>query len=80
MEEWYQYINSEWKTFFNMIYTTEHKIENAFGKIDPSIVIDDNNKRPINKKNLYIARISVVSISLYCISKLLSYTSYTTLF
>lgn len=80
MEAWYQYINSEWKTFFNMIYTTKHKIENAFGKIDPSIVIDDNNKRPINKKNLYIARISVVSISLYCISKLLSYTSYTTLF
>jgi 1-acyl-sn-glycerol-3-phosphate acyltransferase len=80
IEAWYQYINSEWKTFFNMIYTTEHKIENAFGKIDPSIVIDDNNKRPINKKNLYIARISVVSISLYCISKLLSYTSYTTLF
>ena len=80
MEAWYQHINSEWKTFFNMIYTTEHKVENAFGKIDPSIVIDDNNKRPINKKNLYIARISVVSISLYCISKLLSYTSYTTLF
>lgn len=80
MEAWYQYINSEWKTFFNMIYTTEHKIENAFGKIDPSIVVHDNNKRPINKKNLYIARISVVSISLYCISKLLSYTSYTTLF
>jgi len=80
MEAWYQHINSEWKTFFNMIYTTEHKVENAFGKIDPSIVIDDNNKRPINKKNLYIARISVVSISLYCISKLLSYTYYTTLF
>jgi len=80
IEAWYQYINSEWKTFFNMIYTTEHKVENALGKIDPNIVIDDNNKRPINKKNLYIARISVVSISLYCISKLLSYTSYTTLF
>ena len=78
MEAWYQYINSEWKTFFNMIYTTEHKIEDAFGKIDPSIVIDDNNKRPINKKNLYIARISIFSISLYCISKLLTYT--TTLF
>ena len=55
MEAWYQYINSEWKTFFNMIYTTEHKIEDAFGKIDPSIVIDDNNKRPIHKKYLYIA-------------------------
>lgn len=78
MEAWYQYINSEWKTFFNMIYTTEHKIEDAFGKIDPSIVIDDNNKRPIHKKYLYIARLSVVSISLYCISKLLTYT--TTLF
>lgn len=78
MEAWYEYINSEWKTFFNMIYTTKHKIEDAFGKIDPSIVIDDNIKRPINKKNLYIARLSVVSISLYCILKLLSYT--TTLF
>lgn len=75
MEAWYQYINSEWKTFFNMIYTTEHKIEDAFGKIDPSIVIDDNNKRPIHKKYLYIARLSVVSISLYCISKLLTYTT-----
>ena len=75
MEAWYQHINSEWKTFFNMIYTTEHKIEDAFGKIDPSIVIDDNNKRPIHKKYLYIARLSVVSISLYCISKLLTYTT-----
>jgi 1-acyl-sn-glycerol-3-phosphate acyltransferase len=75
MEAWYQYINSEWKTFFNMIYTTEHKIENSFGKIDPSIVIDDNNKRPIHKKYLYIARLSVVSFSLYCISKLLTYTT-----
>jgi 1-acyl-sn-glycerol-3-phosphate acyltransferase len=75
MEEWYEYINSEWKTFFNMIYTTEHRIEDALGKIDPSVVIDDNNKRPINKKMLYIARLSVVSISLYCISKLLSYTT-----
>jgi len=78
MEEWYEYINSEWKTFFNMIYTTDHKVEDAFGKIDPSIVVDDNNKHPINKKKLYIARLSVVSISIYCISKLLSYA--TTLF
>ena len=78
MEEWYEYINSEWKTFFNMIYTTDHKVEDAFGKIDPSIVVDDNKKRPINKKNLYIARLSIVSISIYCISKLLSYA--TTLF
>ena len=72
MEAWYQHINSEWKTFFNMIYTTDHKVEDAFGLIDPSIVIDHDNKRPINQKNLYIARLSVVSISLYCISKLLS--------
>jgi len=75
MEAWYQYINLEWKTFFNMIYTTEHKVEDAFEKIDPSIVMDDNNKHPINKKYLYIARLSVVSFSLYCISKLLSYTA-----
>lgn len=71
MEEWYQYINSEWKTFFNTIYTKEHKVEDAFEKIDPSIVFDDNGKRrPINKKNLYIARVAVVSISIFCISKL----------
>jgi hypothetical protein len=70
MEEWYQYINSEWKTFFNMIYTKEHNVEDAFEKIDPSIVYDDNGKRrPINKKNLYIARITVASISIFCIYK-----------
>lgn len=71
MEEWYQYINSEWKMFFNTIYTKEHKIEDAFEKFDPSIVYDDNGKRrPINKKKLYIARVAVVSISIFCISKL----------
>ena len=71
MEEWNQYIKSEWKTFFNTIYTKEHKVEEAFEKIDPSIVYDDNGKRrPINKKNLYMARVAVVSISIFCISKL----------
>jgi 1-acyl-sn-glycerol-3-phosphate acyltransferase len=71
MEEWYQYINSEWKTFFNAIYKKEHKIEDAIEKIDPSIVHHDNGKRrPINKKNLYMARVAVVSISIFCISKL----------
>ena len=71
MEEWYQYINSEWKRFFNTIYTKEHKIEDAFEKFDPSIVYDDNGKRrPINKKKLYVARVAVVSISIFCISKL----------
>ena len=83
MEEWYQYINSEWKTFFNTIYTKEHKIEDAFEKIDPSIVLDDNGKRrPLNKKRLYIARVavvSVVSVSLFCISKLVNFIT-TTLF
>jgi 1-acyl-sn-glycerol-3-phosphate acyltransferase len=70
-EEWYQYINSEWKTFFNTIYTKEHKTEDAFEKIDPSITYDDNGKRrPINKKKLYLARVAVVSISLFCVSKL----------
>ncbi len=71
MEEWYQYINSEWKTFFNTIYSKEHKIEDAFGKVDPSIVCDNNSKRrPINKTKLYIARIAVLSISFFCISKM----------
>lgn len=71
LEEWYQYINSEWKTFFNTIYTKDHKVEDAFEKIDPSIVYDDNGKRrPINKKNLFIARVAVVSISIFCVSKL----------
>ena len=83
MEEWYQYINSEWKTFFNTIYTKEHKTEDAFEKIDPSIVVDDNGKRrPMNKKRLYIARVavvSVVSVSLFCISKLANFIT-TTLF
>ena len=83
MEEWYQYINSEWKTFFNTIYTKEHKIEDAFEKLDPSIVLDDNGKRrPLNKKRLYIARVavvSVVSVSLFCISKLVNFIT-TTLF
>ena len=74
MEEWYQYINSEWKTFFNTIYTKEHKVEDAFEKIDPSIVYDDNGKRrPINKNKLYIARIAVVSISIFCVSKLANF-------
>lgn len=76
MEEWYQYINSEWKTFFNTIYTKEHKIEDAFEKIDPSIVYDDNGKhRPMNKKKLYIARVAVISISLFCVSKLVNFIS-----
>jgi 1-acyl-sn-glycerol-3-phosphate acyltransferase len=71
MEEWYQYINSEWKTFFNTIYTKQHKVEDAFEKIDPTIVLDDNGKRrPINKKKLYMARVAVMSVSLFCISKL----------
>ena len=71
MEEWYEYVNSEWKTFFNMIYTKEHKIEDAYEKIDPSIVHDDDGKRrPINKTILYIARTAVISISLFCVSKL----------
>ena len=74
MEEWYQYINSEWKTFFNTIYTKEHKVEYAFEKIDPSIVHDDNGKRrPLNKKKLYIARLVVASISIFCISKLVNF-------
>ena len=74
MEEWYQYINSEWKTFFNMIYTKGHKVEDAFEKIDPSIVYDDNGKRrPINKKKLYVARIAVISVSLFCVSKLANF-------
>lgn len=71
MEEWYHYINSEWKTFFNTIYTKEHKVEDAFEKINPSIVFDDNGKRrPINKKKLYFARVAVISISFFCVSKL----------
>ena len=74
MEEWYQYINSEWKTFFNTIYTKQHKVEDAFEKIDPSIVHDDNGKRrPLNKKKLYIARLVVASISIFCISKLVNF-------
>jgi len=78
MEEWYQYINSEWKTFFNTIYTKEHKVEDAFEKIDPSIVFDDNGKRrPMNKKNLYIARVAIVSISIFCISKLANFITAT---
>jgi len=73
MEEWYHYINSEWKTFFNAIYTKEHKIEGAFEKIDPSVAYDDNGKRrPLNKKRLYIARIAVASISLFCVSKIVN--------
>jgi 1-acyl-sn-glycerol-3-phosphate acyltransferase len=71
MEEWYQYINSEWKTFFNTIYSKEHKVEDAFEKIDPSIVYDDNGKhRLLNKKKLYIARFTVVSISMFWVYKL----------
>ena len=71
MEEWYQYINSEWKMFFNTIYIKKHKVEDAFEKLDPIIVYDDNGKcRPINKKKLYIARVAVVSISIFCISTL----------
>ena len=78
MEEWYQYINSEWKTFFNTIYTKDHKVEDAFEKIDPRIVYDDNGKRrPINKKNLFIARVAVVSISIFCVSKLANFISTT---
>ena len=78
MEEWYQYINSEWKMFFNTIYTKEHKIEDAFEKFDPSIVHDDNGRRrPINKKKLYIARVAVVSISLFCVSKLAKFITAT---
>lgn len=77
MEEWYQYINSEWKTFFNTIYSKEHKTEDAFEKIDPNIVYDDNGKRrPMNKKRLYLARVavvSVVSVSFFCISKLANF-------
>jgi len=76
MEEWYQYINSEWKTFFNTIYKKDHKVEDAFEKIDPSIVYDDNGKRrPINKKNLFIARAAVVFISIFCVSKLANFVS-----
>lgn len=76
MEEWYQYINSEWKTFFNMIYTKEHKIEDAFEKVDPNIVFDDNGKhRPLNKKRLYFARFAVISVSIFCISKLANLVS-----
>ena len=71
MEEWYQYINSEWKMFFNTIYIKKHKVEDAFEKLDPRIVYDDNGKcRPVNKKKLYIARVAVVSISIFCISTL----------
>ena len=73
-EEWYQYINSEWKTFFNAIYTKEHKLEGAFEKIDPSVAYDDNGKRrPLNKKKLYIARIAVASISLFCVCKVVNF-------
>jgi 1-acyl-sn-glycerol-3-phosphate acyltransferase len=78
MEEWYQYVNSEWKTFFNTIYRKEHKIEDAFEKLDPRIVYDDNGKRrPINKKNLFIARVAVVSISIFCIFKLVNFITAT---
>jgi hypothetical protein len=74
MEEWYQYINSEWKTFFNAIYKKEHKIEDAIEKIDPSIVHDDNGKRrPINKTKLYLTRFAVISISLFCVSKMVNF-------
>ena len=81
MEEWYQYINTEWKTFFNAIYTKEHKLECAFEKIDPSVAYDDNgNRRPLNKKKLYIARIAVASISLFCVSKIVNFFSGATFF
>lgn len=76
MEEWYQHINSEWKIFFNTIYTKEHRVEHAYEKIDPSIVFDDNGKRRvINKKKLYIARFAVISISIFCVSKLSNFVS-----
>jgi 1-acyl-sn-glycerol-3-phosphate acyltransferase len=81
VEEWYQHINSEWKTFFNTIYAKEHKVEEAFEKIDPSIVYDNNGKRrPIDKKNIYMVRVAIVSISIFCISKLVNFISTTTFF
>jgi len=76
MEAWYQYINSEWKTFFNTIYTSEHKVEDAIEKIDPTIFENNQNIQNCpNKKFLYLARLSIVSVSLHCISKVFSYAT-----
>jgi 1-acyl-sn-glycerol-3-phosphate acyltransferase len=60
MQEFYDFINAEWKTTFNAIYSTDHESKiHEYQQIDATKTHDDNYY--INKSMLYGIRFAIVS-------------------
>jgi len=62
MEDWYNYINNEWKNEFDYIYSKNYTEKDIIEKIDPDYIHDNNY--PINKYILNLSR--VIFISSFC--------------
>lgn len=61
MQEFYDFINAEWKTTFNAIYSTDHQSKiHEYQQIDVTKTHDNNYY--INKSMLYGIRFAIVSI------------------
>jgi 1-acyl-sn-glycerol-3-phosphate acyltransferase len=60
MQEFYDFINAEWKTTFNAIYSRDHESKiHEYQQIDTTKIHDDNYY--INKTLLYGIRIGIIS-------------------
>ena len=61
MQEFYDFINAEWKTTFNAIYSTDHESKiHEYQQIDATKTHDDNYY--INKSMLYGIRFAIISM------------------
>ena len=72
MQEFYDFINTEWKTTFNAIYDADHESKlHQYEQIDVTKTHDDNYY--INKTMLYSIRLAIVSTAVIISAILLEF-------
>lgn len=60
MQEFYEFINAQWKTTFHEVYDVDHESKlHEYEQIDPKKMYDNNYY--INKTMLYSIRLAIVS-------------------
>ena len=60
MQEYYEFINGEWKTTFNSIYETDYESKkHEYERMDITKIHDNNY--PVNRRLLYLIRLTIVS-------------------
>lgn len=61
MSEYYEYINNEWKTTFNLVYNTDYESKkNEYEQLDITKIHDNNYN--IDTTKLWIIRIGIISL------------------